>query len=311
MDNDSVVGEILGCDSLYFAKILEDSLNAYRTEAPRYLAPLGEVKHDSKASSTSSPYDNANMFTYYSEAGEDTLSVSGLSEKRKAEMTGKSIDPVTGRVFDSGDLSYVPYYAVGYRVSIGNGDFIYRWFLKGTFALGAEDAKSKGDKVNAKGIDLTFTPVATVHKWNIPDPRDSSKTILASQKKVSDDTTNPAFKDADHWFAQVQTPTASGPLPDLMYDCAISNNSSVAATVKPVLTFTNAISDYSGVTLLADGYTVPCTKTLDSTKKVLTFTPDNALIAGDKYSIVIAGVRDVYGQMLATSTVSNFTVAAS
>ncbi len=309
--NDAVVGEIVGCDSLYFAKILEDSLNAFRTETPRYLAPLGEVKHDAKASSTSSPYDNSNMFTYYSEGGEDTLSVSGISEKRKAEITGKSIDPVTGRVFDSGDLSYVPYYAVGYRISIGNGDFIYRWFLKGTFALGAEDAKSKGDKVNAKGIDLTFTPVATVHKWNIPDPRDPSKTILAPQKKVSDDTTNPAFTDANTWFDQVQTPSVSGALPHLTITITPAGGAtSVAAGTAPVLTFSNAISDYSGVALISDGAAVTCTAALDSAQKVLTLTPAAALTAGKQYSIVVAAVQDIYGQTLAT-TVSSFTVASA
>lgn len=307
--SNEVVGEIVGCDSLYFAKVLEDSLDAYRAEVPKYLAPLGEVKHDAKASSTSSAYDNSNMFTYYSEAGEDTLSVSGLSEIRKAELTGKSVDPVTGRVFDSGDLSNVPYYAVGYRISIGNGDYIYRWFLKGTFALGSEDAKSKGDKVDAQGIDLTFTPVSTVHKWQIPDPRDSAKTILAPQKKVSDDTTNPAFSDADTWFTQVQTPSASGPLPALIVTVSpTSGAADVAVGTVPTLTFSNAIADYSGVVLMADGAAIACTAALDNTKKVLTLTPATALSAGKQYSIIIAAVQDIYGQSLET-TVSNFTTA--
>ena len=306
-----VIGELVGCDNLFYASILSDTLETYRAGKPAYLAPLGEVKHDPKVSSENSPYDNQNLFTYYTEAGNETLSVSGLSEKKKAELTGKSIDPRTGRIYDSGDLSYVPYYAVGYRISIGNGDYIYRWFLKGTFQLGSEDAKSKGDKVTPKGIDLTFTPVATIHKWDIPDPRNPVKTIKAPQKKVSDDTTNPAFTDADTWFDQVQTPSASGALPKLTVTVTPENGATgVSASTAPVLTFSSAISDYSGVALISDGAAVQVTAALDSTQKVLTLTPAASLTAGKQYSIVIAAVQDIYSQTLAT-TVSSFTVATA
>ena len=310
-DENTVVGELVGCDELYFAKVTEDTLANYITDKPIYLAPIGEVKHDPKVNSDSSAYDNKQMFTYYSEAGTDTLSVSGLTEKLKAYITGKSSDPVTGRVLDSGDLSNVPYFAVGYRISIGNGNYIYRWFLKGTFEIGSEDAKSKADKVTAKGIDLTYTPVTTVHQFDIPDPMDSAKTIKSSLKKVSDDTTNPLFTDASTWFDRVQTPDTHGPLPELAVTVVPeANAASVAVAVKPVLTFSNAISDYSGVALISDGAVVACMAALDSTKKVLTLTPAAALTAGKQYSIIIAAVQDVYGQTLAT-TVSNFTVATA
>ena len=306
-----VVGELVNCDNLYAAEISEDTLTAYRTGKPFYLAPVGEVKHDSKVSSSNSNYDGKIMFTYYSEAGTETLSISNLSEKMKAKLTGKSIDPQTGRVYDSGDLSYVPYYAIGYRIGIGNGDYIYRWFLKGTFEIGAEDAKSKGEKVDAKGIELTFTPVSTVHLWQIPDPRDATKTIKAPQKKVTDDTTNPAFTDANTWFDQVQTPSASGALPQLTVTVTPANGAaSVAAGTAPVLTFSNVISDYSGVALISDGAAVACTVVLDSAQKVLTLTPTAALTAGKQYSVVIAAVQDIYEQTLAT-TVSSFSVASA
>lgn len=307
---DEVVGEIVGCDSLYAAKIIADTADAYTTGTPFYLAPLGEVKHDPKVTSASSNYDNHVMFNYYSEAGEDTLTVSGLSEKRKAEMSGKSYDPATGRIYDSGDLSNIPAYAVGYRVNIG-GDYVYRWFLKGNFAIGSSTAKSKGEKIDAQGTELTFNPLNTIHKWTIPDPKDAAKTIIASQKAVTADTTDANFTTENAWFAQVQTPTAGGTISALSVSSVPTNNATaVLATAKPALTFNNVISEDAVLLIKAsDNSIANITKSYDATGKILTLTPSANLTAGAIYNIIVAGCKDVFGQSLVASSIK-FTVAS-
>lgn len=313
MDNEEVVGEIVGCDSLFAARILEDSESAYRSDTPFSLAPLGEVKHDPKVSSSSSNYDDVVMFNYYSEAGEDTLTISGASERRKAEITGKSYDPTTGRIYDSGDLSDIPDYAVGYRISLGGGKYLYRWLLKGNFSIGATTAKSKGEKVEAQGTELTFNPLNTIHKWTIPDPKDATKTIQKTQKAVTADTTDPNFTTADSWFDQVQTPTAGGAISALSVTAVPADKATgVLATAKPVLTFNNRIKDYSGIVLFngTDNAQVPFAAALDDTAKILTLTPTANLLAGKEYDLVLSGVTDTYGQKLG-NTVITFTTAAS
>ncbi len=308
--DENVVGEICGCDNFYAAKILEDTKNAFRTEAPFYLAALGEAKYDPKVSSDSNYYDNKKMFTYYSGAPEVTLTVSGVAERKKAELSGQPFDPTTGRAYDTGEYDQTPYYAVGFRVSLGNGDYLYRWFYKGTFSLGPVDAKSKTDKVSANGYELSFSPLVTVHQWNVPNPQDASKTMLKSLSGTSADTTEAAFTGAADWFNQVQTPKASAIEALTVAAVPADNATGVAADIKPVLTFNNAIADYSGVMLLGNSGIAAATVTADASGKVLTVTPAAALTAGATYSIVLSGATDIYGQKLANQTVT-FTVAAA
>lgn len=306
--DENVVGEICGCDDFYAAKILEDTKDAFRAGVPFYLAALGEAKYDPKVSSDDSYYDNKKMFTYYSGAPEVTLTVSGVSERRKAELSGQPFDPATGRAYDTGEYDQTPHYAVGFRVSLGNGNYLYRWFYKGTFSLGAIDAKTKEDKTNASGYELTYSPLSTVHQWSTVDPKNSANTIKTSMLGTSADTTEAAFTGAEDWFNQVQTPEASAIEALTVTALPADKATDVAADVKPTLTFNNAIASDAVTLLAADGTLVNTSKSYDATGKVLTIAPAAALTSGAAYSIVVVGVADVYGQSL-DATVIKFTVA--
>lgn len=205
----TTIGEIISCDSLYIAPVTVDSDTAYTAGTPVSLAPAGEIKYDPKISAAHSSYDGRVMFNYFSEGvSETTVTVSGLTEKLRAQLTGKSYDASTGVIYDSGDLSYVPDYALGYRVEIGDGIFKYFWLLKGQFQLAAEDAKTRGEKISPVSTQVTFLPVVTNYKWSVPDPRDATGTskILVPQKRIIGDTSDSAFIGAATWFAAVQTP---------------------------------------------------------------------------------------------------------
>ena len=56
-----------------------------------------------------------------------------------------------------------------------------------------------------------------------------------------------------------------------------ANATGIAAGADPVLTFSNPLLSYSGVSLIkdTDGSSVPFTASLDSTAKVLTLTPSS------------------------------------
>jgi phi13 family phage major tail protein len=207
-----IIGEIISCDNLYIAPVTADTAAAYTVGTPEPFAPVGEVKYDPKVSAASSSYDGIVMFNYLNEGiAETTVTISGLAEKVKAKVTGKSYDATTGMIYDSGDLSHTPEYALGYRVEIGTGTgtFLYFWLLKGKFYLSAAmDAKTKGEKIDPQATEVTFLPTRTIHPWSVPDPSDSTGTnkISIGQKRVIGDTSDTAFTTADDWFTAVQTP---------------------------------------------------------------------------------------------------------
>lgn len=309
MPLNATIGELVGCDMLYIAQVLEDSKDRFVTGAPEFLAPLGEVKDDPKAASASSSYDNAVMFTYFTEGiGETTLTIPGLTERRAAALIGKPYDNTRGIVFDNGDLSRAPVYALAYRTVAGSTDSTYhklRWFLKGKFLLSATIAKSAGEKIDAQSQEVTYYPTKTVHQWTLPDPKNAGATITDGLKASKTDTTDPAFTGEASWFSQVQTPdTVTPPAAFAVSDTTPENGTSgVSANVQPSLTFSNAVNDYTGVSLVnaTTGALVASTVSLDETGKVLSVAPKAALGAATAYLLILAGVTDIYGQSITQS----------
>lgn len=311
-DTNPIIGEIVSVDNLYIAQVIKDDVSGYAAGTPEYFAPIGENKYDPKVSTASSAFDGRIMFNYLSEGiSENTITVSGLSEKKIAQVTGKPYDPATGLVYDNGDLSRVPDYALGYRVEIGNGYYKYFWFLKGNFYISATDAKTKGEKIDAISQELIFLPKYTFYEWEVPDPKNSGKTITVPQKRTIGDTSDPAFKLADAWFDSVVTPSSHvAPAALSLSSSTPANNATgILTTAVPVLAFNNAIADYDGIILLkADNSVVSCTMAISTDGKTLTITPSANLTAATAYTIVLAGVIDIYGQKLATQTIK-FTTA--
>lgn len=311
-DTNPIIGEIVSVDSLYIAPIIKDDVSGYAAGTPEYFAPIGENKYDPKVSASSSAFDGRIMFNYLSEGiSENTVTVSGLSEKKIAQVTGKPYDPATGLVYDNGDLSRVPDYALGYRVEIGNGYYKYFWFLKGNFYLSATDAKTKGEKIDAVSQELTFLPKYTFYKWTVPDPKNAGGTITVPQKRTIGDTSDPAFTLGNTWFDAVVTPSSHTAPSAIALESSTpaSNATGVLDTAPLTLVLNNAVADYSGVTLLkSDGTVVSNTMVLSTDGKTLTITPTASLTAATVYTVVLAGVADIYGQKLATQTIK-FTTA--
>jgi len=84
----------------------------------------------------------------------------------------------------------------------------------------------------------------------------------------------------------------------------------VVKTSSMVLTFNNAIAR-SAVSLIntVTGDNIAAAQAWDATKKILTISPTVALAGTTKYIISVAGVVDIYGQALASSS-TDFTTAA-
>ena len=125
------------------------------------------------------------------------------------------------------------------------------------------------------------------------------------------DTTDVAFALGDSWFEQTQTPDTLGSVSVLALSSSnpANNATGVLATAHLALTFNNSIASEDILLIKTDSNSiVTVTKSYDSTGKVLTLTPSANLASGGVYSIVVAGIKDIYGQSLVASIIK-FTVA--
>lgn len=302
----SEYGELINLDELHYASVTADTSSAYTAGANAYLAPAGEIKHEAKADINTRYYDGKPMFTSVTEGATTvTLTVSGVPMRLAAELTGKPYDDSKGIMIDTGDASATPDFALSGRMELGDGGYRYFQYLKGKFSVGAQEAQTKEDKTTVKTIDLTYTALATVYKFTMPD------TTEKSIKGVTADTTDAAFTSADGWFDQVQTPDTIGAPSALSMSSIVPADeaASVAVDSTVVLTFSNKIASESITVISAAGVLVSSVKSYDSTGKILTITPAASLSAGTAYIVSIAGVTDIYGQTLADSA-TNFTTAA-
>lgn len=302
----SEYGELVNLDKLHYALVATDTASSYATGAVNYLAPGGEIQHEAKTDINTRYYDGVPMFTTVTEGATSVkITVSGVSMKLAATLTGKPYDDTHGIMIDTGDASGTPDCALSGRMELGDGGYRYFQYLKGKFSIGSQTAQTRKDKTTEKTVDLTYTAMTTVHQFTMPD--ESVKGI----KGLFADTTDAAFTLGDSWFSQTQTPDTLGSVAALAISSSIpaNNATGVLAAIRPALTFNNTIASEAILLLKADGSgIVTVTKAWDVTGKVLTLTPSANLTSGGIYSIVVAGVRDIYGQSLAASVVK-FTVA--
>lgn len=191
-----------GLSNIYIAKITKDAEDAFTTGTPEKLIPAGEMGVSADSESTPYYFDNT-VFAIISREGgsEITISGAGLRAAAIAKLNNKDIDETTGAVFDSGVMEGENYFALGAEKENIDGTKELFWFMKGTFAIPEESAKTKGEDTDASGTELTYTAVPTVHKF--------AATGKVCKRVVIDTETTKVKAEAD-WFGQVVTPDNAG-----------------------------------------------------------------------------------------------------
>lgn len=302
---DNKYGEFVGVDSVHVADLIEDSEENYIADTPQYFAPVAEIASEAEVNNETTYYDNLPANNYVTEGATTlTITVSGVPANLAAKYLGKKYDPATGRVYDSGEPD-PPSCALSFRFNKGSDGYRYYQYLKGNFSGGTEEAATKsGGSIDIKTYQMTFTAVATTHKWEIDGE-------LKPQKRVFGDTTDPAF-DPTNWFNTVQTPDTGGTPDALEISSSLpaDEDTGVAIDVNPTITFNNKI--VSSIITLVDTSTlvaVSAITNLDSTRKIVTITPDVDLSSSTEYAIMITEVKDIYGQKLQNEVIT-FTTGA-
>lgn len=294
----------VGLDNLYVALVSADSANAYTAATPAYLAPAAEASQEPE---TSFEVDYADDQPFDVMTGEGAtnikLVVTNIDPQTLALITGRVFDSASGRMWDNGGAA--PFCALGFRSRKSTGTYRYYWFLKGKFSMPKEEATTKGETAEPKKLELEFTAIRTVYRWNLGGGiTDSIKRIVGD-----DDTTN--FS-ATGWFSAVQTPSWSAPSAlALSTSTPADAASGVSKSADLTLTFNNVMPDgvvnWINLVVNSDGTNVAGTYTLDATKKIVTIDPTSDLTGSTAYAINY-NVVDVFGQVL--KGVINFTTAA-
>ena len=187
--------EYMGFDNLVMAEVTEDTQEAFTTGEVEVLAPAGSIKKSTPREQKASSYDNQTYIIIKSE-GDDTveLVVPILPLSIESKLTGADYDPETGVLGNDG-LPKTKYFAIGYRLLCSDDTYRYVWRLKGTVAMGDEEAKSK-EGTDSNNMTITYTGVQTIHKF--------TATGKVCKDQVADE--RDGLLNYDQWFDQVVTP---------------------------------------------------------------------------------------------------------
>jgi phi13 family phage major tail protein len=296
----------VGLRDLYYAEVTQDDADGYVAGTPVHFAPAIDASL-AAASNARTQYADNQAYDTMSSEGESkiTLTVTGLPVETLAFLAGRVFDASTGRMYDNGGTP--PYVALGFSALRSNGSTRYYWYLKGRFQMPDEDKASKSDTPDPKALKLTFTAVKTIYQFEL------SESIDDGVKRVVGDEDTADF-DETGWFGAVQTPETTSVSDVSVVSDPLDDAASVAIAKTITLTFNNAIREDSiaGVILVRidTGLPIACARSLDVTKKILSLDPSSNLTNNKEYFTSVAGVTDIYGQVLADVVYSFTTVAA-
>jgi phi13 family phage major tail protein len=250
----------------------------------------------------------SNTETLYCDDGPDET-VTSLGEI-DVEFEAKDIDlntqaallghSVTGGVLVKKSTDTAPYVALGFKSKKSNGSYRYVWLYKGKFALQEQEYQTAEDKpkFQTPKIKGTFIKRTFDNAW---------------QKIGDEDHPDWAVSTGINWFTAVDG-AAPGPLTVTI--SPVDGASGVAADANLTWTFANAIqaTDVTAANFILlkadDGSLAAGVLSIDTEHKVVTFNPASNLAPGADYIMVCTqGVRDIYGQNLATASIGSFTTA--
>jgi len=299
MTNSGEYRSLIGLDSLYVAEVTADSAAAYTAGTPAWLAPAAEASQE-PTTSFEIQYADDQPYEVMASEGETkiALKVTGIPLEMLAKITGRVWDATTGRMYDNAAVP--PYFALSFRSQKSNGSYRYYQYLKGRFDMPKDEAATLAEKAEPKTVDLTYTAIRTVHKFDLGDIDDTVKRVVG-------DTDVVAFS-ATSWFSQVQVPGVVTPSAlALSSSDPIDDATGVGVSTNQTLTFNNALKSTLGIAMVkTDGTIKPCTITLDATSKIVTIDPTTNMATTSVYIITYA-VEDIYGQTLTGAI--NFTTA--
>ncbi|MCQ2059795.1 MAG: chitobiase/beta-hexosaminidase C-terminal domain-containing protein [Bacteroidaceae bacterium] len=206
--------EYRGISDLVYAKVTEDSSDAYVTGEVKSLAGVAELGRTTETSNEAHYYDNMPAVVISSTGSDEvTITCSAIPLDVLADITGQVYDPTTGAMIEGS--RDVQYFAIGYKTKKTNGDEVYVWRYKGTFSIPDSTHATEDDGTDANGQEITFTGIQTTHKFTKNNNK-GAKALnvdvglgLADVSDFFEEVTTPDDLEAVTPTETVATPTAS------------------------------------------------------------------------------------------------------
>ena len=156
------ITEWRGIEGLVYAKVTEDTAEAYTTGEVKPLAGVAELSRTTESSSEAHYYDNIPAVVVGSTGSDEvTITTSAIPMEVLAEITGQQYDLASGAYIEGERKT--EYFAIGYRTKKVNGDEVYVWRYKGTFGIPDSTHATENDGTDANGDEVTFTGISTTH----------------------------------------------------------------------------------------------------------------------------------------------------
>lgn len=201
------ITEYRGVEGLVAAEVLIDdneTNTASSGQTPNHGYVTGDVFSIAGVATIARTTENSNETHYYDNmpaivinstgADEVTITASAIPFDVLAKITGQNYDDTTGALIEGPRES--KYFALGYKTKKTNGDEVYVWRYKGQFNIPDSEHSTENDGTDANGQELTFTGIATTHKFT-----KTGKGAKAINVDLGKD-----LADVDEFFDTVTTP---------------------------------------------------------------------------------------------------------
>lgn len=155
-----------GCSDLVYALITKDDVTGYETGEVKELAFIKQVGAGQEQSTATVFADNTAIFNTNSAIKfTRTFDCLAIDGKVKAELEGQYTETDSGLVLSSSNAT-PPQVAIGYKIYDTDDTCFYVWCLKGTCSFGEETIITKDDGTDSNGVQMTFSALETVFKFN-------------------------------------------------------------------------------------------------------------------------------------------------
>lgn len=215
------------------------------------------------------------------------------------DMTGAVEAALLGHTYTDGEIiakadDNPPYCRVGWvesRLLNNKRSYIGQVYMRVKYSPPGKDLQTKGQSITFTGASVTG--VIMLNAENVYE-RHKDFAALADAVQYVDTLLN-----------------MGGEVPELTVTTVpAANATNVELDAAITATFSNVIDHGSAALFTAANYTpVPFMMGWDSTKKILTVTPEEPLTASTEYLFILSGVVDAYNQALADTAVT-FTTGA-
>lgn len=156
--------EYRGVEGLVAAEVTADDSSAYTPGTVFDVAGVAQLTKTTDSSNEAHYYDNIPAVVIASNGSDTvTINVSAIPLDVVAKLTGQTYDTAKGAMIEG--VRQVKYFALGYKTQKSNGDTMYVWRLKGTFAVPDEEANTIDNTTSANGQTLVYTGISTTHAF--------------------------------------------------------------------------------------------------------------------------------------------------